>query len=116
MTALHATFRQHAFRWCRCIAWDVFMGIAFWRGCLLGETGWLNLFTFVIWLFIVGGVLILFIVENTPVDYPPGLFQYALFTDLALIAALVWIGWFWMAGALLGLLIALTWRTRGRKK
>jgi hypothetical protein len=93
-----------ALPWLVHIGWDVLLAAAFWRGCLLGETGWLNLFTFVVWFMAIGGIAVgignLCAGITKQDDSWSWLSLYGATTDLILLAALIWIGWLWTAGFL----------------
>lgn len=98
---------KSALRWCIHIGMDAFIAVAFWRGCLLGEAGWLNLFSFVVWFLAIAGIVagslcFLGLVRGIARrdDSRSALFWYGTATDIVLLAALVWIGWLWTAGFL----------------
>jgi hypothetical protein len=112
-------------RWCVSVATDIAVAAAFWRGCLLSEGGWLNLFTFFVWFFAIVGVFsfavwftakVLYTDKefeqkiSSKVSVSKAFFRYCVATRAAVLIALVWIGWFWTAGfycfALIGELAA----------
>jgi hypothetical protein len=86
-------------RWCFLVGIDVFTAIAFWRGALLGETGWTNLFTFYVWFLIIAGILFgCFDKKTLKGNFSRARYWYDIVTDVALLIAIAWIGWLWRAG------------------